>query len=725
MSVSVLAKTRERPLPPIPSSSRDPPPAPLPRQNVVPASRKSSPTRVPRPSARSPRLLPRAVRQPGVLAALLRTTSWHDFHALTSTCRDLRQCFTRSTECREVILSHFVPGYSYARGLGDAAFKSDIHVDFHQLAMLMVSQYVPLHAYPMHAMAVLSALARATDDPQLHKTSARLAYLSLAHSRFVLLLQSLVHSGSASPSSDSEDLEDVVGSPFRVGSRPPQHQGVRELVFPAPLSAIDGDSADTNDARSTVTSKTTGRRMLSRSGTIRSGFSTGRAASLSPPRTPTIAETIPRNKAGGISTLFSRSKVPLPPPSADPLALRLYSGSWRRTMGAKGSRHSICYGAAYEDGWVGSAREELKMPHRRFASVSFSSDSSLSSPPSISRTNTESEGSLPPSSSSRERQGSRRASVALGMGAGLGAAPPSLAVPRGTSAHDLFLATSRVRAPVLRVFVPCTDLDEAAVMACEEQLIKGGLWEHLSDGDIVCNFGYVPPVPPPDVPRPLTASSPRDGEEGGGQQRQKWLMFNGYCLVPYIPPSAPPLENPLTLPSPFYFANILPAFMDPVFILSLPQDPPSAPRPGALPLPPAEPDLQLANVATRVPSPHSPTGYALVRKYMWLARIAYVGPGSATEAGLALGRGWHGEWVLEAEGTREGRQSLVDALTGQTNGPGLKQRGQWQVVREKSGGGRLWLKLLVPNVDGYIDTLVHPPEPEDRPRASSEPRTQR
>ncbi|KAI0367811.1 hypothetical protein BV20DRAFT_915877, partial [Pilatotrama ljubarskyi] len=696
--VSVSAKTRERPLPPIPSSSRDqvPAPAPSPRQNVV---RKSSPTRVPRPSARSPRLLARAVRQPRVLAAFLRATSWHDFHALTSTCRDLRQCFTRSTDCREVILSHFVPGYSYARGLGDAAYKSDIHVDFHQVAMLMVSQYVPLHAYPMHAMAVLSALTRAADDPQLHKTSARLAYLNLAHSRFVLLLQSLVHSGAPSPSSDSEELEDVLGSPLRVGSRPPQHQGVRELVFPAPLSAMDGDSADTSDVRSTATSKTTGRRMLSRSGTIRSGFSTGRASSLSPPRTPTIAETIPRSKASGISSLFNRTKVPLPPPSADPLALKLYSGSWRRTM-SKG-RHSICY-TADEDGWA--AREQLKMPHRRFASVSFSSDSSLSSPPSISRTNTESEGSPP---ASRERQ-SRRASVALG-------GAPLLAVPRGTSAHDLFLATSRVRAPVLRVFVPCTDLDEAAIMACEEQLIKGGLWEHLSDGDIVCNFGYVPPVPPPDVPRPLASSSPGNGEEEGGQQRQKWLMFNGYCLVPYIPPSAPPLENPLTLPSPFYFANILPAFMDPVFILALPQEPPAA-RPGGVPVPAPEPDLQLANVATRVPSPHSPTGFALVRKYMWLARIAYVGPGSATEAGLALGRGWHGEWVLEAEGTREGRQSLVDALTGQTNGPGLKQRGQWQVVREKSGGGRLWLKLLVPNVDGYIDTLVHPPEPEDRPR---------
>ncbi|KAI0833532.1 hypothetical protein BC628DRAFT_1307581 [Trametes gibbosa] len=690
MSPSV--KTAERPLPPIPSGSSRPqrPPPCAYRQSVAsPVHPKLSPvpTHVPRPSARSPRLLTRALRHSGILAHFLRTSSWDDFHALASTCRDLRHLAARSPECRDVVFSHFVPGYRTARDLGDVEQRSDIEVDFHQLALLMLAQYVPLHAYPMHAMAVLGAFTRASSEPPLQEASTRLVALSLAHSRFVLLLQSLVHSASSSPDSEAEDFDDTIGSPRRVGSRLPQHYGVRELVFPAPLSALGTDAADANDTLSTNTRGSAGGRLLSRSGTIRSGFSTARASSLSPPRTPTIAEVIPRNNAGGLSTFFGRTKVPLPPPSADPLALKLYAGSWRRTM-SKG-RHSICY-ATDEDNW---SAQELKEPRRRFASVSYSSDSSLSSPPSISRTNTESEGSPP----ARER---RRASLG---------AP--LAVPRGTSAHDLSLATSRSRAPVLRVFVPCTDLDEPAIIACEEQLIRHGLWENLSDGDIVCNFGYVPPVPPPDAPR-LHSS----GEGENGEQRQKWLMFNGYCLVPYIPPSAPPLENPLTLPSPFYFANILPAFVDPVFILALPQDPGanfgSGNGPSRSPRA-REPEMQLVHVATRVPSPHSPTGYALVRKYTWLARLAYVGPGSATEAGMALGRGWHGEWVLEAEGTREGRESLVDALMGKTNGPGLRQRGQWQVVREKSGGGRIWLKLLVPNVDGYIDTLVHPPEPED------------
>ena len=103
--------------------------------------------------------------------------------------------------------------------------------------------------------------------------------------------------------------------------------------------------------------------------------------------------------------------------------------------------------------------------------------------------------------------------------------------------------------------------------------------------------------------------------------------------------------------------------------------------------------------------------------------------------------------MLEAPGTREGRAALLDALAGAPVGPGLRRRGLWEVVREKSGVGRLWLRwvffrewcwgrrgaddlrflsfvdrLIAPNVDGYIDTLVHPPEPLSRapsPRADA------
>ena len=166
-------------------------------------------------------------------------------------------------------------------------------------------------------------------------------------------------------------------------------------------------------------------------------------------------------------------------------------------------------------------------------------------------------------------------------------------------------------------------------------------------------------------------------------------MFNGYCLVHYIPPAPPPVEVALTLPSPFYFSHILPPFSDPRFVLSLPSQTRHAPSPErgsaarSTYFDDTYPHLKLSHVRTRVASPHSPLGYAVVRKYMWLARLPYVGPESGTEAGAALGEAWRGEWVLEAEGTKEGRQTLVDAVKVGPNGS--TPRGLWEVVRDKSG----------------------------------------
>lgn len=72
---------------------------------------------------------------------------------------------------------------------------------------------------------------------------------------------------------------------------------------------------------------------------------------------------------------------------------------------------------------------------------------------------------------------------------------------------------------------------------------------------------------------------------------------------------------------------------------------------------------------------------------MWTARVWRQGMGMGFEDGV--GDGWLGEWVLEAEGTREGRQVLLDCLGGEGEG---EVRREWELVREKSGGGRLWLK---------------------------------
>ncbi|OBZ72481.1 hypothetical protein A0H81_07642 [Grifola frondosa] len=549
------------------------------------------------PTAASRRALGHMLKQPGVLSHLLDVVPWRDFYALTATCREFRHQTMLVQGCRNVVLAHLVPGYQVALNAADEQQHSDIFINLHDLTLLQLSQYFQLHMYPMHALSVLNTPAHSPEEAHLLNVTSKFVDLTSAHSRFVLLLQSLVHSASPTPSSSSSELEDHAESLAPSCYKPPQQSSVRELVFPAPLSYFGtSQTSMTGD-----TPKSAGRK-----GNRRAGSVGARASSLSPQRNEIrpLAETIPHGKGRRLS-IFGGSKAPPPPPTADPFAFRSYAGAWRRsTMAPKSLRGLV---AASEDD--GGSIQSLRLPHLPFASTS-SSESSLSTP-SSSRSNTE--------------------------------------------FTDSSFARSRDPQP----------LDEAAISACEEQLMQSQVWEHLSDGDIVCNLGYVP----------LRTEEEQDTQSEPAP-RQTWLMFNGYCLVPYIPPSAPPLEDPLTLPSPLYFTHILPPVRIPV---------------------------------------RTPPGCAVVKKYVWIARVPYVGPGSVTEAGMALGRGWFGEWVLEAEGTPEGKQSLIDALNGSTNRPGFRQREQWQIVRDKSGGGRLWMRLLVPNVDGYVNTnMFVPRSPRDR-----------
>ncbi|EMD34030.1 hypothetical protein CERSUDRAFT_97955 [Gelatoporia subvermispora B] len=514
----------------------------------------------------------------------------------------------------------------------------------------------------MHSMQVLNANPL---QPEHHRSNAseRLVTLTQAHSRFILMLQSLVYSAAPSPTFD--ESEDVFG--YLSSFRAPQYPGVKELEFPAPLSffgneqrqsapALEGTAPmsghkRTASAHSGITSTSPAR--LTRTGTRASVDL--QALVQRPQRT--------RSRFRSLS-IFGGSKVPPPPPSSDPIALRSYSNSWRKSLRPPPRMRLSVMSTSISDD-----ERSLKMPPRRFGSGAYSSESSLSSPAPSSRSNTDNNTE---SSNSRER--AREAPPAQ---------PLPIAVPRGTSPHDIWLATSRSRAPVLRAFVPCTVLDNDALAACEEQLVDAGLWEHLSVGDIVCNFGY---IPPPEDTRAGTASA----------GTQTWLLFDGAGLVPYTPPAPPPLAASLALPSPFYYAHILPPFSNPIYVLALPPVGTHRSAHGSGQYGPAHMQLSLAHLHTRVSSPHAPSGFALARKYMWLARVPYVGPGTSE-----LGRGWQGEWVLEAEGTKEGRQYLLDALTANAGAEGRVVRGQWEVVREKSGGGRLWMKLLIPNVDAY------------------------
>ena len=328
------------------------------------------------------------------------------------------------------------------------------------------------------------------------------------------------------------------------------------------------------------------------------------------------------SKKGRRISIFGNN--PELPPAREPRTLKLYSSSWRK-----------------------SSASTLARPIPRFTSTNASSDSSISG----SRSSITGHESLSPAGT--------------------------------TSLHDLSRATSRNRAPMLRVFVPCTRLDddEESLVACEHQLIDSGLWPHLSTGDIVCNFGFVPPnaedtsseaddFTPTDY---LSRRSRLDQRRGSNDtsSQLRWLIFDGEFLVPYTPPDLLPFDDVLSLPSPFYYAHITPPFANFSFVID------------QFPICDDIPQLTLIYSTSKVPSPHSPKGYALVKKYTWIARVVRLRKGDEGD----IGEGWFGEWTLEGEGTREGRQVLLDALAGHQ-----MDRNVWELVREKSGGGKLWFK---------------------------------
>lgn len=554
-----------------------------------------------------------------------------------------------------------------------------------------MSQNVPLHIYPMHALTILNSPLYIPDIQPTDPYTTKLVEFAQAHSRFVLLLQSLVHSGySVSSPMDSDDFALLPTSEVRQ----PIMSGVRELVFPKPLSFFDPTSADRSSRDDTLGARSrTGRRISSEISHV------SRSSSVDAlPRASVDFHSLPskltrnRNRLKPVLSVFGGGpRVPPPPPSARPPGLSFYSGGWRRTLAKRRS--------GYASGGALSEEDDEPLPRpkflqRRSASLHRSPDSSVgSSSPSSSRSNAETDYNTDASSVAP-----RDVTKPVTSYSAVLAPSPSF------SLHDIGMATSRFRAPILRVFVPCSQLDEVAIAACEEQLMNAGLWNQLSAGDIVCNFGFVPPPEEDNSSQSSCALS----KSARPKQRRRWLMFNGYCLVHYIPPSPPPVENSLTLPSPFYFSHILPPLSDPRFIMAMPPLSGGAsgsrsPRSRAYAADPYA-QLSLSHVRTRVASPHSPGGFAVVKKYIWLARIPYVGPNSRTEAGAALGEGWQGEWVLETEGTKEGRQNLLDAVNPDANGG--TPRGMWEVVRDKSSYGRLWMRYVA-MCDGQIGGTMH------------------
>lgn len=466
----------------------------------------------------------------------------------------------------------------------------------------------PLSRYPTHALTLLST---ALPSARQREHTGKLQQATLIHSRAILVLQSMVHSSSQRLRSDLNDPQ------WKPSSSP--KSTLRELTFPAPLSYFDenrrrSESKDERSIKSNA-SATAPQKQLVKSETVVSemGFGRKRGSQLDTGRRSASSPGMSKQRF----SVFAGNRPPLPPPAFAPTSLRYYSGNWRRN-----TRFSMS----------GSDDESiLRPPNRRFLSSSSSSQSSL--------------GSSPTGKTSTVTQ------------------PP----PSSPTLHDLQSATSQTRAPVLRVFVPCAELSEDVIEACEDQLIEDGLWEHLSVGDVVCNFGFVPLT----QDEPSTSSTSRSQKE---KDHRRWLVFTGDRLQIYYPTEYPPISttDALSLPSPFYYTHLLSTGANPRLELALP--------PNSFKV-----SYALANLSTTVESPNSPNGIARVKTFAWMANV------DASLPHVAVSSGWAGEWVLQGEGTREGKKELQRLVKG---GPSMLRT--WEIVLDKCGNGRLWLRLLPP-----------------------------
>ncbi|KAI0309779.1 hypothetical protein OF83DRAFT_1071497 [Amylostereum chailletii] len=571
------------------------------------------------------------LQTPRALSRFLDFVPWADFRSLSKSSKECRNLL-RSPELKHIVLCRFIPGYRYCLDNADMDNYRDVQFGFRDLDLFMASQRLPLHKYPMHALKALSALVPTL---QHDRKSDEYATLCQAHSRAVLLLQSLIHSSSIPVAEESEDLR----WGLRSGS---QATAVRELVFPAPLSYCGANSQQDRDESRHPTQKKP-----------RSLFATTSGRSRASRTSVSEDGTLPPRRSSRLSLFGSKRRVPPPPPSDDPLGLRVYADSWR------GWRRALAASSSASDD-----EALFRRPHRRFASATPSSRSSLddaSAGDSRSPSRIPENAALPPLASP--------------------SAPPDAGGP-----HDIRLATSRLRAPVLRTFCPCTDLDEHAIAACEAQLDAAGLWEHLSTGDLVCNLGYLPPE---ERGSSSSSSSTDVSSDPNASGANVWLLFDGAALVPHAPAAVLPLADPLSLPSPLYYVHITPPTVNPRLTLVLP--------------PAADPRLVLENLPTQVRSPHSPRGVARTRRYAWLAHVR-------ARRRPALGEGWQGAWVLEGEGTKEGRQALLDALGGHA---GAER--EWELVADKTTGSRLWLRYVVRGFGGGRALL--PSLPPSLPRS--------
>jgi hypothetical protein len=198
------------------------------------------------------------------------------------------------------------------------------------------------------------------------------------------------------------------------------------------------------------------------------------------------------------------------------------------------------------------------------------------------------------------------------------------------------------------------------------QLHAAALVPHLRAGDLVCNLGYVPDSNTDDV---LSGNGTMENDEN--TDCRGWMVFSGHELCPLTTRSAIPVRDPtFILTTPYYFSHVLLAGENPRFEMAIPLVPVEKSQPYIFSL---MRDTRSIPASGKKVAGEGPKQHKLSR-FIWVARVECAR--------------WGSEWMIEAEGTKEGREYIESALQDS------RMEREWEIVRDRSGRGRVYVRRI-------------------------------
>ncbi|KAK1231691.1 hypothetical protein PQX77_005177 [Marasmius sp. AFHP31] len=555
----------------------------------------------------------------------------------------------------------------------DVKTNKTIKTSLEEIQLLYISSLTPLHVYPTNALVSLSTSSRTrssdNQETRFIDVTRKLQALTLAHSKFVLLLRTMADQVAELRSSNSrfkapaphtnglprrvpsdqqmqldtdseqereEDLFDtytyIGGGTFDHPNLPKgsRHGRVRELVFPAPLAGSPSQSSESRNSQQDLSVQPVHPRFTSdpgvtssRSKRSKAPFTTNTAPSAfrTPPQSPKASSlATPRSSLDSVTASptkrlsILKAKAPLvsPPLPSEPQTLKAYSTGWRRSLLVASVNHqkrinrrsTLNLKQEPDEFGVEDLSWTPSPPRKRFTTSPAKqprplplspsgSDTSNTSSANSSRRNSGnySSGNSSPSPERRDSDGAKRKEVESPKknisfqleekaakrlstlnklnGSSALSRPGALKSPHSkitshpsqsaTSPHDLLLATSRLRAPVLRVYVPCSELSRStslkegiapyaasssfrrpasrpstaslrseqtsSIQQVETELMRAGVWEWMRGGEVVVNFGYMPGVFTTAVPRAARPTLSRRQSQATVRESQIFANF--------------------------------------------------------------------------------------------------------------------------------------------------------------------------------------------------------